>query len=214
MSFIADKIVMDGLTYDDVLLIPAYSEVLPKTVELTTKFSRNIELKVPFVTAAMDTVTEAKMAIAIAREGGIGVIHKNMSIEEQARQVAIVKRAENGMIYDPVTIKRGSTVRDALALMSEYRIGGIPVVDDERYLVGIVTNRDLRFEKDMDKRIGGTEAGAVNQVVSSGEFSNIKNNPILQSVYFSPVTARYVLLKAVRMVENDGPMGFAELGVQ
>ena len=153
MSFIADKIVMDGLTYDDVLLIPAYSEVLPKTVELTTKFSRNIELKVPFVTAAMDTVTEAKMAIAIAREGGIGVIHKNMSIEEQARQVAIVKRAENGMIYDPVTIKRGSTVRDALALMSEYRIGGIPVVDDERYLVGIVTNRDLRFEKDMDKRI-------------------------------------------------------------
>ena len=153
MSFIADKIVMDGLTYDDVLLIPAYSEVLPRTVDLSTKFSKNIELKIPFVTAAMDTVTEAKMAIAIAREGGIGVIHKNMSIEEQARQVAIVKRAENGMIYDPVTIKRGSTVRDALALMSEYRIGGIPVVDDERYLVGIVTNRDLRFEKDMDKRI-------------------------------------------------------------
>ncbi len=153
MSFIADKIVMDGLTYDDVLLIPAYSEVLPRTVDLTTKFSRNIELKIPFVTAAMDTVTEAKMAIAIAREGGIGVIHKNMPIEEQARQVAIVKRAENGMIYDPVTIKRGSTVRDALALMAEYKIGGIPVVDDEGYLVGIVTNRDLRFEKDMNKRI-------------------------------------------------------------
>ena len=153
MSFIADKIVMDGLTYDDVLLIPAYSEVLPRTVDLTTKFSRNIELKIPFVTAAMDTVTEAKMAIAIAREGGIGVIHKNMSIEEQARQVAIVKRAENGMIYDPITIKRGSTVRDALALMAEYKIGGIPVVDDEGYLVGIVTNRDLRFEKDMNKRI-------------------------------------------------------------
>ena len=153
MSFIADKIVMDGLTYDDVLLIPAYSEVLPKTVELTTKFSRNIELKIPFVTAAMDTVTEAKMAIAIAREGGIGVIHKNMSIEEQARQVAIVKRAENGMIYDPVTIKRGSTVKDALDLMAEYKIGGIPVVDDERNLVGIVTNRDLRFEKDLEKRI-------------------------------------------------------------
>ena len=151
MSFIADKIVMDGLTYDDVLLIPAYSEVLPKTVELSTKFSRNIELKIPFVTAAMDTVTEAKMAIAIAREGGIGVIHKNMSIEEQARQVAIVKRAENGMIYDPVTIKRGSTVGDALALMAEYRIGGIPVVDDEKYLVGIVTNRDLRFVRDMSK---------------------------------------------------------------
>ena len=144
---------MDGLTYDDVLLIPAYSEVLPKTVDLTTKFSRNIELKIPFVTAAMDTVTEAKMAIAIAREGGIGVIHKNMSIEEQARQVAIVKRAENGMIYDPVTIKRGSTVSDALALMAEYKIGGIPVVDDERHLVGIVTNRDLRFERDLNKHI-------------------------------------------------------------
>ena len=152
-SFVADKVVMDGLTYDDVLLIPAYSEVLPNTVELSTKFSRNIELKIPFVTAAMDTVTESKMAIAIAREGGIGVIHKNMSIEEQARQVAIVKRAENGMIFDPVTIKRGSTVKDALDLMAEYHIGGIPVVDDENYLVGIVTNRDLRFELDMDKHI-------------------------------------------------------------
>lgn len=153
MSFIADKIVMDGLTYDDVLLIPAYSEVLPRTVDLSTKFSKNIELKIPFVTATMDTVTEAKMAIAIAREGGIGVIHKNMSIEEQARQVAIVKRAENGMIYDPVTIKRGSTVQDALDIMAEYKIGGIPVVDDEGYLVGIVTNRDLRFERDMAKHI-------------------------------------------------------------
>lgn len=152
-DFIADKIVMDGLTYDDVLLVPAYSEVLPRTVSLKTKFSRNIELQIPFVTAAMDTVTEGKMAIAIAREGGIGVIHKNMSIEEQARQVAIVKRAENGMIYDPVTIRRGSTVRDALALMSEYHIGGIPVVTDEGYLVGIVTNRDLRFERNLDKLI-------------------------------------------------------------
>lgn len=152
-SFIADKIVMDGLTYDDVLLVPAYSEVLPRTVELTTKFSRNIELKIPFVTAAMDTVTEAPMAIAIAREGGIGVIHKNMSIEEQARQVAIVKRAENGMIYDPVTIKRGRTVMDALNMMSEYHIGGIPVVDDENKLVGIVTNRDLRFEQNPERKI-------------------------------------------------------------
>ena len=133
-SFIADKIVMDGLTYDDVLLVPAYSEVLPRTVELSTRFSRNIELKIPFVTAAMDTVTEATMAIAIAREGGIGVIHKNMSIEEQARQVAIVKRAENGMIYDPVTIQLGSTVADALDLMMEYHIGGIPVVRFEQNL--------------------------------------------------------------------------------
>ena len=152
-SFVADKIVMDGLTYDDVLLIPAYSEVLPKQVELKTKFSRNIELNIPFVTAAMDTVTEASMAIAIAREGGIGVIHKNMTIEEQARQVAIVKRAENGMIYDPVTIRRGSTVKDALDMMHDYHIGGIPVVDDENHLVGIVTNRDLRFERHMDKKI-------------------------------------------------------------
>ena len=152
-SFVADKIVMDGLTFDDVLLVPAYSEVLPKTVELKTKFSRNIELNIPFVTAAMDTVTEASMAIAIAREGGIGVIHKNMSIEEQARQVAIVKRAENGMIYDPVTIMRGSTVKEALDMMAEYHIGGIPVVDGEKHLVGIVTNRDLRFEGNMDKKI-------------------------------------------------------------
>ena len=152
-SFVADKIVMDGLTFDDVLLIPAYSEVLPRTVELKTRFSRNIELNIPFVTAAMDTVTESAMAIAIAREGGIGVIHKNMSINEQARQVAIVKRAENGMIYDPVTIRQGCTVGEALNMMAEYHIGGIPVVDDERHLVGIVTNRDLRFEHRLDRKI-------------------------------------------------------------
>ena len=152
-SFVADKIIMDGLTYDDVLLIPAYSEVLPKEVVLKTKFSRNIDLNVPFVTAAMDTVTESSMAIAIAREGGIGVIHKNMSIEDQARQVAIVKRAENGMIYDPVTILKGRTVKDALEMMADYHIGGIPVVDEENHLVGIVTNRDLRFERHLDKLI-------------------------------------------------------------
>ena len=152
-SFVADRIVMDGLTFDDVLLIPAYSEVLPRTVELKTKFSRNIDLNIPFVTAAMDTVTESAMAIAIAREGGIGVIHKNMSIEEQARQVAIVKRAENGMIYDPVTIRRGSTVGEALDMMAEYHIGGIPVVDDDNHLVGIVTNRDLRFELNHDRKV-------------------------------------------------------------
>ena len=152
-DFIKEKIVMDGLTYDDVLLIPAYSEVLPKEVSLKTKFSRNIELNVPFVTAAMDTVTEAKMAIAIAREGGIGVIHKNMSIAEQAHQVAIVKRAENGMIYDPITIQANSAVKDVLDIMAEYHIGGIPVVDDSNKLVGIVTNRDLRFETNMDRPI-------------------------------------------------------------
>ena len=149
-SFIEDKVVMEGITFDDVLLIPAYSEVLPREVELSTKFSRNIDLKIPFVTAAMDTVTEAPMAIAIAREGGIGVIHKNMSIEEQ---VAIVKRAENGMIYDPVTIMRGKTVKDALDIMAEYHIGGIPVVDSDNKLVGIVTNRDRRFQTDMSRKI-------------------------------------------------------------
>ena len=152
-SFVADKIVMDGLTFDDVLLIPAYSEVLPKTVELKTMFSRNIQMNIPFVTAAMDTVTESAMAIAIAREGGIGVIHKNMPVEAQAREVAIVKRAENGMIYDPVTIQKGRCVKDALEMMAEYHIGGIPVVDENNYLVGIVTNRDLRFERHLDKKI-------------------------------------------------------------
>jgi IMP dehydrogenase len=148
MSFIADKIVMDGLTFDDVLLIPAYSSVLPRQVDLSTWFSRSIPLNIPMVSAAMDTVSETNLAIAIAREGGIGVIHKNMSIDEQSKQVRSVKRAENGMISNPVSIKRGKTVGDALALMAEYKIGGIPVVDDEYHLVGIVTNRDLRFQKD------------------------------------------------------------------
>lgn len=165
-DFIKEKIVMDGLTYDDVLLVPAYSEVLPKEVSLKTKFSRNIDLNVPFVTAAMDTVTEAKMAIAIAREGGIGVIHKNMSIAEQAHQVAIVKRAENGMIYDPVTILAQSTVKDALDIMAEYHIGGIPVVDGEKKLVGIVTNRDLRFETNMSRPVCEVMTSAENLVVT------------------------------------------------
>lgn len=165
-DFIKEKIVMDGLTYDDVLLIPAYSEVLPKEVSLKTRFSRNIELNVPFVTAAMDTVTEAKMAIAIAREGGIGVIHKNMSIAEQAHQVAIVKRAENGMIYDPVTIQAYATVKDALDIMAEYHIGGIPVVDEAKKLVGIVTNRDLRFETNMTRPLSEVMTGADKLVVT------------------------------------------------
>lgn len=153
MSFIAERVQIEGLTFDDVLLIPAYSEVLPRNVDLSTRFSRRIELKVPIASAAMDTVTEAKMAIAIAREGGIGVIHKNMTIAEQAKQVGIVKRAENGMISNPVTIRPKATVSDALALMAEYKIGGIPVVDEKGFLVGIVTNRDLRFQRDMTTRI-------------------------------------------------------------
>ena len=153
MSFIADRVRTDGLTFDDVLLIPAYSEVLPREVNLSGQFSRNIKLNVPLVSAAMDTVTESSLAIAIAREGGLGVIHKNMSIAEQARQVHTVKRAENGMIYDPVTIRRGSSVADALAMMKEYHIGGIPVVDGDGKLVGIVTNRDLRFGRDLQRSI-------------------------------------------------------------
>lgn len=152
-SFFDEKVIAEGLTYDDVLLVPAYSEVLPRQTRLNTRFSRNIELQIPFVSAAMDTVTESEMAIAIAREGGIGVIHKNMSIEDQAKQVSKVKRAENGMIYDPITIKRGSPVGQALRLMEEYHIGGIPVVDEEGKLVGIVTNRDLRFENNMSKLV-------------------------------------------------------------
>ena len=172
MSFIADRVKMDGLTFDDVLLIPAYSEVLPRCVDLTTKFSRNITLNVPIVSAAMDTVTEAQLAIAIAREGGIGVIHKNMSIAEQARQVHAVKRAENGMIYDPVTIKKGSTVQDALNMMAEYHIGGIPVVDDNNKLLGIVTNRDLRFELDHTRLID--EVMTSENLVTTNQSTNLE----------------------------------------
>ena len=163
---------MDGLTFDDVLLIPAYSEVLPRSVKLQTKFSRNIVLNVPLVSAAMDTVTEAKMAIAIAREGGIGVIHKNMSIEEQARQVHAVKRAENGMIYDPVTILEGSTVSDALKMMEEYHIGGIPVVDAKGLLRGIVTNRDLRFERDLNRKVD--EVMTSENLVTTDQSTNLE----------------------------------------
>lgn len=150
MSFIEDKIAQEGITFDDVLLIPAFSNVTPDHVKLRSRFSRNIELNIPVVSAAMDTVTEAPMAIAIAREGGIGVIHKNMSIAAQAAQVRKVKRADSGLIYDPVTITAEKTVGDALRLMKENRIGGIPVIDDERHLIGILTNRDLRFQRDMN----------------------------------------------------------------
>ena len=153
MSFINERVQPEGLTFDDVLLVPAYSEVLPREVSVETHFSRNIPLNIPVVSAAMDTVTEAPLAIALAREGGIGVIHKNMTIAEQAAHVRRVKRAENGMIYDPITISKEHTVGDALHLMQENRIGGIPVVDGRNRLIGIVTNRDLRFQRDMGRRI-------------------------------------------------------------
>lgn len=148
-----DKFVGEGLTYDDVLLVPAYSEVLPREVQIKSRFSRNIMLNVPIVSAAMDTVTGAELAIAIAQQGGIGVIHKNQPIVEQAAEVRRVKRSESGMILDPVKLERQATVGDALRLMAENRIGGIPVVDESNLLVGIVTNRDLRFEKRMARPV-------------------------------------------------------------
>ena len=145
---IKNKILAEGLTYDDVLVVPSYSEILPKEVTTETYFSKNIKLNIPLVSAAMDTVTESKLAIAIAQEGGIGVLHKNMSIQQQASQVRKVKRSESGMIQDPITLKIDATVGDAFKLMKENKIGGIPIVGDDNFLLGIVTNRDLRFEKD------------------------------------------------------------------
>jgi len=172
MSFVADRILFDGFTFDDVLLIPAYSEILPKTVNLSTHFTRNIELSIPFVSAAMDTVTESNLAIAIAREGGIGVIHKNMSISEQAKQVQIVKRAENAIIYDPIILLTGSTVRQCLKLMSDNHIGGIPVVDTHKKLIGIVTNRDLRFERDLNKLVD--EIMTKDRLITTGQSTNLE----------------------------------------
>ncbi|MBN1650380.1 MAG: IMP dehydrogenase [Bacteroidales bacterium] len=173
-----DKVIAEGLTYDDVLLIPAYSEVLPREVEVRTRFTRNICVNIPVISAAMDTVTESKMAIALAQEGGIGVIHKNMSIEMQAGEVRKVKRAENGMIIEPVTISSKALVSDALALMNEYHIGGIPVVDKTNKLVGIVTNRDLRFERKLGRAI---KEVMTKKVVTVSEFTTFeKAEDILQ----------------------------------
>ena len=171
--FLDERVQQEGLTFDDVLLVPAYSEVLPREVSTKSLFSRNITLNIPIVSAAMDTVTEAPMAIAVAREGGIGVIHKNMSIAEQAAHVRRVKRAENGMIDDPVTIARENTVGDALAMMRENKIGGIPVVDENRMLVGIVTNRDLRFQKDMSRKIDEVMTSKNLVTITEGEHSDV-----------------------------------------
>ncbi len=172
MSAHDNKIVLEGLTFDDVLLIPAYSEVLPREVSLKSYFSRNIALNIPIVSAAMDTVTESTMAIAIAREGGIGVIHKNMSITEQAQQVKIVKRAENGMIIDPITISKEATVLDANNIMREFKIGGIPVVDSGKRLIGIVTNRDLRFEQNPGRPI--EEVMTKENIVTTSQSTNLE----------------------------------------
>jgi IMP dehydrogenase len=153
MNFPHSKIKAFGLTFDDVLLIPAHSQVLPRETQLKTRLSRNLTINIPFISAAMDTVTESQMAIAIAREGGIGFLHKNMTIERQAEEVRKVKRADSGLILDPITLNPANTVRDALKLMEDNKIGGIPVIDNARKLVGIVTNRDMRFETKSDKPI-------------------------------------------------------------
>jgi IMP dehydrogenase len=181
MAFNAsDKIVGEGLTYDDVLLIPAYSQILPRDVSTASRFSRNIMLNTPVVSAAMDTVTESIMAIAMAREGGIGVIHKNMSIREQANEVRKVKRSESGMIQDPVTLHENALVGDALQQMAENKIGGIPVIDDHGILVGIVTNRDLRFEKNLSRPI--TEVMTSQNIVKATEGTDLAMaEAILQS---------------------------------
>jgi IMP dehydrogenase len=167
-----DKFIGEGLTFDDVLLQPAYSEVLPREVDLSTLFTTGIRMNIPIVSAAMDTVTEYKLAIAIAQEGGIGVLHKNMSIEKQAIEVKKVKRAENGMILDPITLDKTARVEDALFIMKEYGIGGIPVVDRENHLVGIITNRDLRFERNLHRPID--EVMTKENLVTTTEFTDFE----------------------------------------
>ncbi|MDE6235072.1 MAG: IMP dehydrogenase [Muribaculaceae bacterium] len=194
MSFAQERISQEGLTFDDVLLVPAYSEVTPNMVKLGSRFSRNIALNIPFVSAAMDTVTESDLAIALAREGGIGVIHKNMSIAAQAAEVRKVKRAESGMIYDPVTISGAQTVGDALALMEENHIGGIPVVDEDNHLVGIVTNRDLRFQTDMSLPI--SEVMTKDNLVTT-------NNPNLSEA--SQILLRHKIEK-LPVVDSDNKL--------
>jgi len=175
----SSKVIGEGLTYDDILMVPAYSEVLPREVDITTNFTKNIKLKIPVVSAAMDTVTESKLAIAIAQEGGIGVLHKNMTIEQQADKVRKVKRSESGMIKDPVTMPVNSTVNDALDLMKEHKIGGIPVVDSDNCLVGIVTNRDLRFQKDVTRPI--KEVMTTENIITAKEGTDLdKAREILQ----------------------------------
>ncbi|NUM50583.1 MAG: IMP dehydrogenase [Flavobacteriales bacterium] len=180
MNVDSNKFIGEGLTYDDVLLLPAYSEILPREVSISSHFSKNIKLNTPIVSAAMDTVTESALAIALAQEGGIGVLHKNMSIAEQAEQVRKVKRSESGMIQDPITLSIESTIGDALQIMKEYKIGGIPVINQQNDLVGIVTNRDLRFEKDMKKPV--KEVMTSENIVTAQEGTDLKKaEEILQN---------------------------------
>jgi len=172
-----DKILGEGLTYDDVLLVPAFSDVLPRDVSIKSKFTRNISLNVPIISAAMDTVTESAMAISMAREGGIGVLHKNMTAEQQAAEVRKVKRAESGMIQDPVTLKKDATVGDAQNTMREYSIGGIPIINDNSKLIGIVTNRDLRFEKNYKRPL--SEVMTTGNLVTVSKGTSLKDAEII-----------------------------------
>jgi len=177
MSSISKKIISEALTYDDVLLVPDYSELVPHEANINSMFSRNISLNIPIVSAAMDTVTESRMAISIAQEGGIGVIHKNMSIKKQAEKIRRVKRAESGMIIDPVTLPLSSTVEDAKKSMKENRIGGIPIIDSDGYLIGIVTNRDLRFEKRNDRKI--TDIMTKENLITVGQGTSLQEAEII-----------------------------------
>lgn len=169
----------EALTFDDVLLVPQYSEVLPKDVKTQTRLTRQIRINIPLVSAAMDTVTEAALAKALAREGGIGIIHRNLSPEEQAHQVSIVKKTENGIIYDPITVTPDMTVKEAVDLMSEYKIGGLPVVDEEGKLVGLLTNRDIRFERNLSKKIKDLMTPREKLIVAPPDISLEKAKEIL-----------------------------------
>ncbi len=219
MSLDSSKFVGEGLTYDDVLLVPAYSEVLPREVDTTSYFSKKIKLNTPIVSAAMDTVTEYQLAIAIAQEGGIGVLHKNMSIQDQAEQIRKVKRSESGMILDPVTLLETATVTDALKLMKEFKIGGIPVVNDNKELIGIVTNRDLRFEKNLKRPVkevmtseklivakDGTDLKKAEQILQNHKIEKLpvvdKHNKLI-----GLITYRDIIKVKVRPYANKDELG-------
>lgn len=195
MALASKSNLQEGLTYDDVLLVPAFSEILPRDVDTSTYFSRNIKLNVPIVSAAMDTVTESAMAIAIAQEGGIGVLHKNMTIEQQTNEVRKVKRSESGMIHDPITLHQNATIHEALGIMREQRIGGIPIVNDKNKLVGILTNRDLRFETD--------ESRKVKEVMTSGQLITVTGVVSLQK---AEVILRQYKIEKLPVVDRSGKL--------
>ena len=200
MAKFVNREIPEGLTFDDVLLVPAHSDVLPRDVDVTTNFTTDIKLHTPIVSAAMDTVTEADLAIAMARAGGIGVIHKNMTIEQQCEQVRHVKRAENGMIYDPVTISPDANVGNALAMMKKHHIGGIPVVEANGFLIGIVTNRDLRFQEDMQLPIS--------EVMTK---ENLVTAPKGITLADATKILQHSKVEKLPVVDNDGKIGRAHV---